>query len=275
MTSILLRPRKLFKVPIEASAISPDNFAAARKVEEIKNQVVWEGNRPATLASIFDVEELEQGGELLEIIIEGDASKLRGVGKGMGSGTITVEGNAGIRLGEAMRGGTITVNGNVGSWLGSRMRGGRIEVSGDAGDYVGSAIRGSTRGMSGGQIVVRGSAGNEVGCWMRDGMIRIGGNVGQFAGVHMLGGTIVIEGSSRGRIGASMKGGRIVVLGEVGRVLPSFSIEEIRNVARVGEDRIPGPFYVFAGDLADDGDGRLYVSKDRNLELRFYESYIE
>jgi formylmethanofuran dehydrogenase subunit C len=155
------------------------------------------------------------------------------------------------------------------------MRGGRIEVSGDAGDYVGSAIRGSTRGMSGGQIVVRGSAGNEVGCWMRDGMIRIGGNVGQFAGVHMLGGTIVIEGSSRGRIGASMKGGRIVVLGEVGRVLPSFSIEEIRNVARVGEDRIPGPFYVFAGDLADDGDGRLYVSKDRNLELRFYESYIE
>ncbi|MGQ9513610.1 MAG: formylmethanofuran dehydrogenase subunit C [Thermoproteota archaeon] len=274
MTSVILRIKKKLTVPVDASAILPENFygKSGKQIEELQ---LWEGNVLTRLGEIFDLEEISDEGTECTIKIKGDAAKLRMVGKGMSSGTINIDGNAGIRLGEAMRGGIINVMGDADSWLGARMKGGRIEVSGNAGDYVGSALRGSRWGMRGGEIVVHGNAGDEIGCWMRNGLIRIGGNVGQFAGIHMLDGTILIEGDAEGRVGAAMKGGRIVVLGEVGNILPSFSIEEIRKVVRVGGESFLGPFYVFAGDLVEDGDGRLYVSKDRNPSLQFYESYID
>lgn len=275
MMKVVLRPKGKFTVPIEGSAITPEAFAS-KNPEEIGSLEAWEGNRRTSLGSLFDVEvEVGGEGEGIAISIVGDASKLRRVGKGMRSGTVAIDGRAGMYLGEAMRGGTVTVNGDAGSWLGAQMRGGRIEVKGDAGDYVGSAHRGSRRGMTGGQIVVHGRAGNEIGSWMNDGLIRVGGDVGQFAGVHMLDGTILIEGDSEGRIGASMKGGRIVILGEVADVLPSFSIEEMRNAVKAGEERFMGPFYVFVGDLAEDGGGRLYVIKEKNPNLQCRESYLE
>jgi len=64
-------------------------------------------------------------------------------------------------------------------------------------------------------------------------------------------------------------------MGRAEGILPSFSIEEIRNAIRAGEERIAGPFYVFVGDLTEEGGGRLYISKERNPHLRFFESYIE
>jgi len=274
MTKITLKPKRQFSVPIEASVITPENFAA-KTMEQIKLLEVWDGNRPTTLGSLFDVSSEPDGGDEMTIFIEGDVSKLRRIGKGMRSGSMTINGPAGMHLGEAMKGGTITVNGDAGSWLGARMRGGTIEVSGDAGDYVGSAYRGSREGMKGGQIFIHGNAGNELGCWMKKGFIRIGKNVSQLAGIHMTDGTILVEGDSEARIGAQMKGGRIVVLGKVANVLPSFSIEEIRNVVRAGEERLPGPFYVFAGDLTEGGEGRLYALKEKNPHLQFCEAYIE
>jgi len=275
MTEVVLRPKGRFSVPIEASAITPENFAS-KTPEQMMALEAWEGNRRTSLGSLFDVEVGEvDGGEEIAITIVGDASKLRRVGKGMRSGRLTIEGRAGMYLGEAMRGGTVTVSGDAGSWLGAHMRGGAIEVKGDAGDYVGSAPRGSGRGMKGGQILVHGSAGNELGCWMRGGFIRIGEDVGQLAGIHMLDGTILVGGDAEARTGAQMKGGRIVVMGRAEGILPSFSIEEARNAVRAGEERVLGPFYVFVGDLTEDGVGRLYISKERNPHLRFYESYIE
>lgn len=274
MTKIILRPKGKFSVPIEASAITPEGFKS-KTAGQIESMEAWEGNRRTSLGSLFDVEVETDGGEEIAILIEGDASKLRRIGKGMRSGTITIVGKAGMYLGEAMRGGTITVSGDAGSWLGARMRGGTIEVSGDAGDYIGSAYRGSREGMRGGQITVRGNAGDELGCWMRKGFIRVGGNVGQLAGIHMLDGTILVEGDAEARAGAQMKGGRIIVMGQAAGVLPSFSIEEIRNAVRAGEERLGGPFYVFAGDLTEGGDGRLYVFKERNPQLGFCEAYIE
>ena len=274
MTKIILRPKGKFSVPIEASAITPEGFAS-KSVEQIGALEAWEGNRRTSLGALFDVGMEADGGEEIAILIEGDVPKVRRIGKGMRSGTITIGGTAGMYLGEAMRGGAITVSGDAGSWLGARMRGGAIEVSGDAGDYIGSAYRGSREGMRGGQIVVRGNAGNELGCWMKKGFIRVGKNVGQLVGIHMLDGTIMVEGDSEARTGAQMKGGRIIVMGQAAGVLPSFSIEEIRNAVRAGEERLAGPFYVFAGDLTEGGEGRLYVFKERNPHLGFCEAYIE
>lgn len=274
MTEVVLRPKGRFSVPIEASVVTPDNFAS-KTPEQIASLEAWEGNRRTSLGSLFDVKVEVDGGEGIVITIEGDASKLRRVGKGMRSGKVAIDGRAGMYLGEGMRGGTIEVKGDAGSWLGARMRGGAMEVKGDAGDYVGSAPRGSGRGMSGGQILVHGNAGNELGCWMRGGFIRIEGGVGQLAGIHMLDGAILVVGDAEARTGAQMKGGRIVVMGRAESILPSFSIEEIRNAVRAGDERIPGPFYVFVGDLTEDGGGRLYISKERNPHLQLFESYIE
>jgi len=274
MTKILLKPKGKFSVPIEASTITPESFAS-KTLEQMRSLEAWEGNRRTSLDSLFDIEVETDGGEEITILMEGDVSKLRRIGKGMRSGTLTICGTAGMYLGEAMRGGVINVNGGAGSWLGARMKGGTIEVSGDAGDYIGSAYRGSIEGMKGGQIIIRGNAGNELGCWMKKGFIRVGKNVGQLAGIHMIDGTILVEGDSEARTGAQMKGGRIIVMGQTANVLPSFSIEEIRNVVRAGEERLPGPFYVFAGDLAEGGNGRLYVFKEKNPHLGFCEAFIE
>jgi formylmethanofuran dehydrogenase subunit C len=274
MTHVTLRAKGKFTVPVDASAVSPDSFAG-KAVGQIELLEAWEGNVRTTLGSIFDVGEGPEESAECAIAIEGDTSKLRRMGKGMASGSITVNGDAGLYVGEAMRGGSITVNGDAGSWLGTRMRGGTIEVKGDAGDYIGSAYRGSRRGMNGGQILVHGDAGNEVGCWMKKGLIRIKGNAGQFAGMHMSDGTILIGGNSRARAGAGMTGGRIVILGEAEGVPPSFSIDEIRNVMRAGEERLQGPFYVFVGDLTEGGEGKVYALKEKNPHLQFYEAYLE
>jgi len=165
---------------------------------------------------------------------------------------------------ERMEGGSIIVNGDADSWLGSMMRGGRIEIKGNAGDYTGAAYRGSTEGMSGGEIIIHGNAGNETGLFMRKGVIKIGGNVGQFTGIHMIKGTILVQGDSLGRDGAEMKGGKIAILGHVESVLPTFTIEGVKKKVKIGDESIQGPFYVFEGDTAEHGLGKLYIAVDSN-----------
>ena len=192
----------------------------------------------------------------------------------MSTGEIIIDGDVGMHMGEEMGGGVITVTGNAGSWVGSMMKKGTIEVKGNAGDYVGAAYRGSTRGMSGGIIIIHGNAGNEVGCFMRRGLIKIYCSVGQFVGIHMRKGTIFVQGNSEGRAGAEMIGGKIVVCGWVPSIVPTFTIDSIRPRVKINEEAVTGPFYMFVGDLAEDGDGRLYVSQTQNPHLSFYEKYL-
>ena len=37
---------------------------------------------------------------------------------------------------------------------------------------------------------------------------------------------------------------------------------------------VAGPFYVFLGDLAEHGTGKLFISKAVNTHLKFYEKYL-
>ncbi len=236
---------------------------------------VWEGNKERNLRELFNIEgEAEDILEGLTIRVLGDLARVRMVGAKMSGGRILVEGDIGIRLGEAMKGGEIIVAGNAGSWVGSMIKSGRIEVKGSAGNYVGAPYRGSMKGMGGGMIIIGRDAGSEVGCFMKGGTIKVYGNIGQFAGIHMREGTILIQGDSEGRSGAEMLNGKIIICGYVPTILPTFTIEGISSSAKVDGEKIEGPFYRFEGDIANGGEGKIYVSKARNPHLNLYEKYL-
>ena len=271
---ITLYPKRLFKVPVEAECISPD-VLAEKSAKEIATLQIWEGNRKRTLGDLFKIKhETDSPTEEFTIRICGDVSKVRKIGAKMSMGNIIVEGDADMHLGEEMKGGIITVTGNADSWTGSMMKNGTIEIKGNAGDYIGASYRGSTQGMSGGKIIIHGNAGYEVGCFMRKGLIKVHGDIGRFAGIHMRDGTIFIQGNSEGRAGAQMINGKIVVCGYIPSILPTFTIDDIRPKVKVNEENVEGPFYRFVGDLADGGDGKLFVSKTKNPHLSSYEEYL-
>ncbi len=269
---VVLRPKRVFKVPVEAECITPDAFAG-KSVEEIGKLTVWEGNRKRSLKELFSVEgESSAKPEEVSLQIYGDARKVRRIGTQMSAGKIVVHGDVGFHVGQEMTGGKILIQGNADSWAGSMMKGGAIEIKGDAGDYVGSAYRGgSTKGMSGGTIVIHG---NELGYFMRKGIIKVHGNVGQFTGVHMKNGIIVVYGNSEGRNGGEMTGGKIIVCGGVPSILPTFTIDSVKQRVKINGEKLAGPFYLFIGDIAEEGEGKLYISKASNAHLKFYEELV-
>jgi len=274
MEIIILKPKREFKVPIFAECITPD-ILAGKTLSEIEKLPVIEGGKETNLCELFQIEgKTGSSPNDTKIKLVGDFSKVRCIGSEMTDGEIIVEGNAGLRLGEKMRGGRITVHGNAGSWLGTMMVNGEIEVFGDAGHYIGSSYRGAREGMRSGTIKVHGSAGSEIGNFMRGGTIIIDGCVDIFAGIHMQGGEILIRGDSAGRIGAFMRGGKIVLCGYTPSVLPSFTIEELRPKVKIAGERIEETFYLFIGDHADEGNGKLFISKDRNPHLKHYERFL-
>jgi len=274
LASILLKLKTKVERPLDASSISPDSFTE-KSPQEIEKLEMWQGNRKITLGDIFEVSgEISKKTEEISIEINGDLSRARRIGKQMTSGKIIIHGNSGLYLGDGMKGGEIHVYGNADSWVGFNMRGGIIEIEGDTGDYVGSSYRGSREGMRGGTILIKGNAGSQLGCWMKDGAIRVGGNVGLSAGIHMQGGTIFIAGSSAGRLGAEMTKGKIILMGNIPAILPSFLADEIQKKAKVGGDKIEGPFYSFTGDVIEDGNGKLFISMQNNTHLKYKEAYI-
>jgi len=271
---ITLTPKRQFRVPVEAECVTPGNFAE-KSVDEIGKLSVWEGNKKRLLNELFKIEsKTSEPSNETTIQILDDVGKVRRIGAKMCQGKIIIEGDAGMHLGEEMEGGTVIVSGNVDSWTGSMMKNGTIEIKGDAGDYVGAPYRGSTQGMKGGTIVIHGNAGNELGCFMRKGLIKVSGNVGQFAGMHMKDGTIFIQGNSEGRAGAEMTEGKIIICGQIPSILPTFTIDSISPSTKINGEKVEGPFYRFIGDLTENGNGKLFVSKDKNPHLNFYEKYL-
>ena len=269
---ISLRPLKDFHFPIAAECISPDAFES-KTCTEIENLTVWEGNKQRKLGDLFKIEESKA--EVIAIAICGDVSKVRRIGSCMTKGELAIRGNAGMHLGEKMKGGKISVHGNVEGWAGSTMKDGAIEIYGNAGDYLGAPYRGSTEGMRGGSMVIHGNVGCDAGAHMRNGMIKIHGSSGEFTGFRMCEGTIYVEGDAGRRAGACMVGGKIVVNGFLEDVLPTFTIDSIKPKVKIEENQaIDGPFYVFLGDLVENGNGKLYIRKEKNPQLGHYEKLL-
>jgi formylmethanofuran dehydrogenase subunit C len=205
------------EVPLEAEALSPDVLANLPH-DAIRTLPVFLGKRQCRLDEFFEVD----GAASDEVVIRGEASKIKWIGRGMTRGRISIAGNAGMHLGAFMKGGTIEVSGNASDWLGAEMSAGLIRVGGNAGGQVGAAYRGSSKGMRDGIILVEGSAGLEVGMRMRRGIIAIKGPVRDFAGLQMKGGTIFLIGGAELRTGAWMNRGTIVAFRPI-PLLPTFS----------------------------------------------------
>lgn len=269
---ITLKPLKNFDVPVIANTITPAKFKG-KTIEEISNLPVTEGNRQLALKDVFKIEETDV--ESPSITINGDVSKVKRIGEGMKSGEIVINGNVGMHTGEKMAGGKITINGNAGGWTGSDMKGGVIEIHGDGGDYLASPYRGSSTGMKGGVIIVDGKVGTDVGCYLHGGILKIKGGAGRYLGYHMSDGAIYVENKTEYRVGACMTGGKIVVAGPLDELLPTFTIDATKPKIKIDDTfTAQGPFYVFLGDLAEHGTGKLFVSKPNNPQLKVYEKYL-
>ena len=269
---IVLTPKKEFDVPIQAACISPDVFKG-KDSAEIANMPVTEGNRNLKLGDLFEIQ--EDSLEAPYITINGNVSKVKRIGQAMKTGEILVNGDCGMHTGEKMVGGKITVNGNMGGWSGSDMKGGIIEVHGDAGDYLASPYRGTNTGMKGGLITVDGKVGSDVGCYLHGGVLKIKGGAGRFLGYHMSDGAILVDQQVDMRPGACMTGGKIVITGKVEEVMPSFTIDSVKPKVKIDDkESAQGPFYVFLGDLAEHGTGKIFVNKAQNPQMKFYEKYL-
>jgi formylmethanofuran dehydrogenase subunit C len=269
---ITLTPLRKFDVPIQAACINPDVFKG-KDTAEIANLPVTEGNQQLKLCSLFEIK--EDNAETPTITINGDVSKVKRIGQGMKTGEIVINGDVGMHTGEKMLGGKITINGNAGGWTGSEMKGGTIEIHGDGGNYVASPYRGSSTGMRGGLITVDGQVGTDVGCYLHGGVLKIMGGAGRFLGYHMSDGTILVDKQSDTRAGACMTGGKIVITGTIEEVMPTFTIDSVKAKVKIDDTQsVNGPFYVFLGDLAEHGTGKIYVNKANNPQLKTYEKYL-
>ncbi len=72
-----------------------------------------------------------------------------------------------------------------------------------------------------------------------------------------------------------MTDGKIIVGGHLESVIPTLTIDGIRAKVKIEEGNIAeGPFYLFVGDLAENGNGRLYVSKNQNPQLIIHEAFL-
>jgi formylmethanofuran dehydrogenase subunit C len=72
-----------------------------------------------------------------------------------------------------------------------------------------------------------------------------------------------------------MTDGKIVAGGCLRSVLPSFTIDSVKPRVKIEENEtVEGPFYLFLGDLAEGGKGKLYVFKDKNPHLTCYEKLL-
>jgi formylmethanofuran dehydrogenase subunit C len=231
---LIIKPKIDFEVNVEAE-ITPD---IATDLEYAKSFTVYYGKLEMSLAELFEV---EKEGDSKVIVLEGDFSRVKWIGKGMLDGEIIVRGNAGANYGAFMKGGKIVIEGNADDWIGAEMEGGEIIVKGDAKNLIGCPYWGDLEGMKGGKIVIEGNAGNYIGEKMVSGEIEVRGKAGDFIGTEMKGGLITIHGDC-GIVGGDMKAGEIRI-GGIFELVPAF---------RETDD-------VFVGDVNVKGKGIVRV----------------
>jgi formylmethanofuran dehydrogenase subunit C len=270
VSALILRLKARPPQRVDMTPVTPGNIGA-RGIADIVRMQLSMGNRRVFLGEIFDV----TPGDSANIIIQSSSFRLDCVGAGLGSGSITVEGDAGACTGLGMRGGRLHVAGNVGPWAAAKMSGGTLSVAGHAGDFLGGALPGDMRGMNGGLVVVRGDAGARAGARMRRGVIAIAGAAGDHAGSRMIAGSLLVLGAPAGAWpGFAMKRGSILLRELPRRMLPTFSdagtheLGFLRLLSRaIGTEATPALDLAalgtrvrrYVGDAAAAGKGEILV----------------
>ncbi len=145
------------------------------------------------------------------VVIQGDLSRLHGVGNRWSSGELLVEGDVGDGFASRMSGGEVQLHGNAGNKTGQQMRGGTLQVRGNVGDDLGCPLHGRRSGFSGGTIHVVGNVGQYAGYRMRRGTLIIQGDCGPYLGCDIVAGTILATGRVDQGLGVGMHRGTIIV----------------------------------------------------------------
>jgi formylmethanofuran dehydrogenase subunit C len=145
------------------------------------------------------------------VVIQGELSRLHGIGNRWSGGELLVEGDVGDGFASRMSGGEVHLHGNAGNKTGQQMRGGILQVRGNVGDDLGCPLHGRRSGFSGGTIHVVGNVGRYAGYRMRRGTLIIQGDCGQYLGCDIVAGTIVATGCIGSGLGVGMHRGTIIV----------------------------------------------------------------
>ncbi|MCB8838218.1 formylmethanofuran dehydrogenase subunit C [Aurantimonas sp. VKM B-3413] len=217
MSGLTFRKKAEPEQRLDLSALIPSRLTGL-SIGEIAALPIGTTKVPVCAGDLFDV----TGDDPADIRFEGGSERFDRIGEAMEGGTITVEGDVGIRCGRVMRDGRITVTGSAGAHAGSAMSGGFLSIAGDAGAHLGGVRDGETIGMSGGAIKVGGSAGERAADRLRRGTIAIMGDAGPDAGSRMIAGTLVVGGKAAGTPGRLMKRGTLILCGGAERLSPTF-----------------------------------------------------
>lgn len=267
---VILTLKEPSTIPIEANKISPDNFLD-RTQDEIARLPLLYGRRQLTIGDLFTVD----GEDGDTIVLEGDLSHVKHLGRAMTRGSITIHGDVGMHLGAGMSGGQIIVHGDAGAWVGAQMSGGHIWIHGNVGPMLGAIYTGENLGMRGGVIIVDGNAGPRAAERMRRGIIVVQGDLGSFAGARMIAGSLFTFGKLGARPGAGMKRGTLLALQDLtDGVLPTFRYScmcespvilryYLRRLQTWGlpitEDHVEGRYRRYTGDATTVGKGEIFV----------------
>lgn len=266
---LVLSLRAPLDLSVEVESLHPANLRTMSSAE-VARLPVAQGNRTLSVGELFDI---ERTGDDDVLVLRGDTGRLKRIGEGLQSGSIIVEGPAGMHVGAQMKGGKIVVCGAADDWAGAEMRGGRLTIQGPAGNCLGAGYRGSRKGMRGGEIFVHGHAGTEVGTSLRRGLIAVAGDVGHACGFGMLAGSIVVFGRTALQLGAGMKRGTIVCLESTSppELLPTFRqaadyqptflrgllLHLRRADLAVTSEHLDSLYRRFCGDLLELGSGEI------------------
>ena len=182
---------------VDAEGLTPDRCASLTEAQIAAMPILVAG-RAAAVGDLFDV----RGGSSDRLTLDGDLSRVDGLGAGMISGELVVRGDAGDDVGRAMAGGVVRIRGN-------------------AGHRLGGPAPGASRGMTGGEILVEGNAGDDAAARVRRGLVVIGGSAGASAGRAMIAGTLLVFGNVGDHPGEGNKRGSLIAVGSV-RVAASY-----------------------------------------------------
>lgn len=265
MSQLTLKLKAAPSSRVDLSGLAPA-LAGGATLAAIGQLPVGNGVR---LSDIFTV----SGATGCTVTISGSSDRIDGIGAGLTTGTLIVEGDVGANAGANMRAGLLEIRGSTGPYLATGMKGGVIHVTGNAGDYIGGVAAGHRFGMTGGNVIVDGSIGARAGDKMRRGLILVRGKTGDACGSRMIGGTIVAEGGFGTNAGQLMRRGTLIGP-SVERISSTFAdcgLHELvilavmsrawtRELGPLAPKPLPRTVRRFAGDLAAIGKGELLLT---------------
>ncbi len=268
MSVLRLKLRTAPSARVDLSRLTPGQIGGL-SLGGIERLAVGTGGDDLALADVFTV----TGSPSDQIVIEGGAERIDGIGAGLASGSLIIDGDAGAYAGLGMKGGRLEIKGSAGAYAASGMSGGLLLIGGNAGDSLGAARAGEKFGMAGGTVRVGGTIGSRCGDRMRRGTVVAKGAIGAAAGSRMMGGTLWAEGGFGDGPGPLLRRGTLVSP-KVSRMLPTFvdcgrhqlgilailSRHLAAELGALAPKAITGPVHRFAGDTSTIGKGELLLT---------------